>query len=84
MTGNLVTATIALVRLAAARGDRRTARAAFGNAWPLLAGFVAGCVIAAASAVALADGAWLVPAAVSLATTVWLWNRTASDQGKLT
>ncbi|GAA2888135.1 hypothetical protein Acy02nite_81690 [Actinoplanes cyaneus] len=79
MTGNVVAATIAVVRLAATRDDRPAAAAAFGNAWPLLAGFTIGCVAAGIAATALAGRAWLLPAAVSLATTAWLWNRTTNN-----
>ncbi|MBB2947786.1 uncharacterized membrane protein YoaK (UPF0700 family) [Actinoplanes lutulentus] len=77
MTGNVVSATIALVRLAVARGDRQAAATAFGNTWPLLAGFTIGCVLAGVTANAIGNTAWFIPAAVSLATTVWLWTRPA-------
>lgn len=79
MTGNVVAATIAVVRLAAARDDRAAAATAFGNAWPLLAGFTTGCVAAGLAATVYSGRAWFLPAAVSLATTVWLWNRTTNS-----
>lgn len=65
MTGNLVAGTIALVDLAVSRGASGSARARWLDAWPLLAGFVAGCLIGAAGAVAFSDRASLTPAVLA-------------------
>ena len=65
MTGNLVAGTIALVDLALSGGASDSARARWLDAWPLLAGFVGGCLIGAAGAVAFSDRAALTPALLS-------------------
>jgi uncharacterized membrane protein YoaK (UPF0700 family) len=64
MTGNTVSATIALVGLALHRGSDQpdTAdAAAWRHLWPLLLGFVLGCLVGAAAAGVLDSWAWLLP-----------------------
>jgi uncharacterized membrane protein YoaK (UPF0700 family) len=65
MTGNLVAGTIALVDLVLSRGASASARSRWLDAWPLLAGFVAGCLIGAAGAVAFSDRAAVIPAVLA-------------------
>jgi uncharacterized membrane protein YoaK (UPF0700 family) len=65
MTGNLVAGTIALVDLVLGRGAPGSARSRWLDAWPLVAGFVAGCLIGAAGAVAFSDRAAVIPAALA-------------------
>jgi uncharacterized membrane protein YoaK (UPF0700 family) len=67
MTGNIVVSTLALIDMTLDRGsDRSDAIDKWKATWPLLAGFLAGC-IAGATAVSLShDLAWLLPAVASL------------------
>ena len=66
MTGNLVTAVIAALDLATADG-RASARARWTSSWPLLAGFVIGCLVGSAAATVLGDHAAVVPAVLAIA-----------------
>jgi len=65
MTGNLVAGTIALVDLVLSRGASGSAWSRWHSAWPLLAGFVGGCLIGAAGAVAFSDRASMIPAVLA-------------------
>jgi uncharacterized membrane protein YoaK (UPF0700 family) len=71
MTGNLVAGVIALVDLALNRGAspsvQASARSRWRGAWPLLAGFVTGCLIGAAGAAAFSDRAAVIPAVLACA-----------------
>jgi uncharacterized membrane protein YoaK (UPF0700 family) len=67
MTGNLVTATIAVFDMLAARGESADARANWSATWPLLAGFVGGCLLGASASSLLGDHAAVVPALVATA-----------------
>jgi len=67
MTGNLVMATIAAFDLIASRGAAATARDHWRDTWPLLAGFIGGCFVGAASSTMFGDHAALVPAIVGVA-----------------
>lgn len=66
MTGNLVAATVAATDILRTRGGASGARAAWTASWPLLAGFIAGCLIGAAGATAFGDQAALIPAALAV------------------
>jgi len=66
MTGNIVAATIAAVDLVTSRGQSPAARAKWQAAWPLLAGFVGGCLLGAAASTVLGDHAAVVPAILAL------------------
>jgi uncharacterized membrane protein YoaK (UPF0700 family) len=67
MTGNLVVATIAALDLLASRGRSAPALAHWKDTWPLLAGFVGGCLVGAVASTALGDHAAVVPAALAAA-----------------
>ena len=67
MTGNLVTAVVAAVDLVSTRGDSATARAHWLSSWPLLTGFVVGCLIGAAASTVFGDHAAVVPATIAVA-----------------
>jgi uncharacterized membrane protein YoaK (UPF0700 family) len=62
MTGNLVTATIAAFDLISTRRVSPAARAQWTASWPLLAGFIGGCLTGAAASAWLGDHAAVVPA----------------------
>jgi uncharacterized membrane protein YoaK (UPF0700 family) len=66
MTGNLVTAVIAAVDLATSAGRATAARARWTSSWPLLAGFVVGCLAGAAASTLLGDHAAVVPAIIAV------------------
>jgi uncharacterized membrane protein YoaK (UPF0700 family) len=77
MTGNLVTATVAGVDLLLGRAggralgrDTAAARAHWHASWPLLAGFVGGCLVGAVGAATLGDTGAVVPAALATALFV--------------
>jgi uncharacterized membrane protein YoaK (UPF0700 family) len=67
MTGNLVVATIAAVDLVLSRGRSATARNHLQNTWPLLAGFISGCLVGAGASTLLGDHAAVVPATLAVA-----------------
>jgi uncharacterized membrane protein YoaK (UPF0700 family) len=67
MTGNLVAASVAGMDLILSRGRSASALAAWSRAWPLLAGFVGGCLIGAVAATLFGDHAAVVPAVISCA-----------------
>jgi uncharacterized membrane protein YoaK (UPF0700 family) len=73
MTGNMVVSVLALMDMTLNRSsDRADALQKWKATWPLLVGFLAGC-IAGATAVSLAhDLAWLLPAAASLVLATYL------------
>jgi uncharacterized membrane protein YoaK (UPF0700 family) len=71
MTGNLVAATVAATDILRSRGEAPDARAKWTASWPLLAGFIAGCLIGAAGAIAFSDQAALIPAALALFLLAW-------------
>jgi len=70
MTGNLVVATIAVVDLVTSRGRSATALTHWKETWPLLAGFIGGCLVGAASATLFGDHAAVVPATLAVAVFV--------------
>jgi uncharacterized membrane protein YoaK (UPF0700 family) len=70
MTGNLVVATIAVFDLVASRGKSASALAHWRDTWPLLAGFIGGCLIGAAASKLFGDHAALVPAVLAVAVFV--------------
>jgi uncharacterized membrane protein YoaK (UPF0700 family) len=72
MTGNLVSATIAITDLVRSRGHDEAARRTWSSCWPLIAGFGAGCVVGAAGADTLGDRAAIVPAALAILLVVAL------------
>lgn len=67
MTGNLVAATIAITDIARSRGADRRARQTWAETWPLLAGFIGGCLVGAAGATMFGDEAAALPALLALA-----------------
>jgi uncharacterized membrane protein YoaK (UPF0700 family) len=79
MTGNLVVATIAVFDLVASRGKSATALAHWKETWPLLAGFIGGCLVGAASSTAFGDHAAVVPA--TLAVAVFVGIAVKKEQG---
>jgi uncharacterized membrane protein YoaK (UPF0700 family) len=83
MTGNLVAGTIALVDLILSRGASSSARTRWHEAWPLLAGFVGGCLIGAAGAVAFSDRASLTPAVLSCILFVVVVSRHSTSAGRI-
>ena len=70
MTGNLVVATIAVFDLIASRGKSATALNHWKDTWPLLAGFIGGCLIGAAASTLFGDHAAVVPATLAIAVFV--------------
>ena len=80
MTGNLVAATIAGADLLLGRGSSSGARERWTGSWPLLAGFVGGCLVGAAASTLLGDHAAVVPAVFALA----LLGATAFRRGEPT
>lgn len=81
MTGNLVAATVAATDILRTRGEAPDARARWTASWPLLAGFIGGCLIGAAGATLLSDHAALIPAvlAVLLLVTELVQRNTRSS-----
>ncbi|WP_341955450.1 YoaK family protein [Microbacterium sp. LWH13-1.2] len=67
MTGNLVAGTIAVTDIARSRGEDRQARQRWTQTWPLLAGFIGGCLVGAAGAALFGDHAAVLPALLALA-----------------
>ncbi|MFJ6651888.1 DUF1275 family protein [Microbacterium sp. NPDC091313] len=67
MTGNLVGATVAGVQVLRSRGDDVAAAARWRSSWPLIAGFVVGCLVGAGAATAIGDHAAVVPAVLAVA-----------------
>ena len=66
MTGNLVAAAVAATDLLLTRGIASDARARWAASWPLLAGFVAGCLIGAVGATLFGDQSALIPAVLAV------------------
>jgi uncharacterized membrane protein YoaK (UPF0700 family) len=72
MTGNLVVATLALVVLLTTPApDRAVARAQWTHSWPILAGFIVGCLAGAASIRIWSDNGWFAPAIASVTLATW-------------
>ncbi|MFS0732981.1 YoaK family protein [Microbacterium sp. 1P10UB] len=71
MTGNLVSATVTATDLIRSRGRDLAAREKWTDNWPLLAGFVVGCLIGAIGATLLNDQASVIPAVLAVALLVW-------------
>lgn len=70
VTGNLVTATVALTDIARSRGTDRAARARWTGSWPLLAGFIVGCLVGACGATLLGDHAAIIPAILAVCLVI--------------
>jgi uncharacterized membrane protein YoaK (UPF0700 family) len=70
MTGNLVAATIAVFDLVASRGTSATAVTHWKETWPLLAGFIGGCLVGAAATTLFGDHAAVIPAILAVAVFV--------------
>jgi uncharacterized membrane protein YoaK (UPF0700 family) len=66
MTGNLVTGTIAAVDLVLSRGASASARLRCRQSWPLVAGFLGGCLIGSAAATLFSDRAAALPAVLAV------------------
>jgi len=82
MTGNLVVATIALFDLVASRGTSPTALAHWKDTWPLLAGFIGGCLVGAVASTLFGDHAAVVPAVLAVGIFgVTARRRDAAPQG---
>ncbi|MGJ7506378.1 YoaK family protein [Variovorax sp. GT1P44] len=72
MTGNLISATLALgAMVGGPRSERSSALTRWRGTWPLLLGFLIGCVLGAAAVLKFSEWAWSLPAAVSLALCYW-------------
>jgi uncharacterized membrane protein YoaK (UPF0700 family) len=68
MTGNIVTSALSLVGLVTRSPAGRIAPLAqWRRTWPVVAGFMAGCLLGSASTHLWSDKAWFVPAIASLA-----------------
>jgi uncharacterized membrane protein YoaK (UPF0700 family) len=67
MTGNMVAATVSGVKALRSRGADSAAAAHWKSSWPLIVGFVVGCVVGAGAATAIGDHAAVVPAVLALA-----------------
>lgn len=67
MTGNLVAATIAVTDIARSRGTDQQALRRWMQTWPLLAGFIGGCLVGAVGATLFGDHAAVLPALLALA-----------------
>jgi len=70
MTGNLVAATVAATDILRTRGKAPDARAKWTASWPLLAGFIGGCLIGAGGATLLSDHAAIIPAVLAVALLI--------------
>ncbi len=76
MTGNVVVATLALLALVhGPAATRAEARARWRSTWPLLLGFLTGCLVGAGALMLLHDAAWALPAAVALVPLLGKWLR---------
>lgn len=67
MTGNLVAATIAVTDIVRSRGTDQQGLQRWMQTWPLLAGFIGGCLVGAAGATLFGDHAAVLPALLALA-----------------
>ncbi|MCS5497710.1 DUF1275 domain-containing protein [Cnuibacter physcomitrellae] len=76
MTGNLVTATVSGISSLRDPSDQASRRR-WNDTWPIVAGFIAGCVVGAAAAGLLSDRAAVVPAVLAIALLVAV---TATDR----
>jgi uncharacterized membrane protein YoaK (UPF0700 family) len=70
MTGNTVAATAALTRIVVSRGADADAARSWRRTWPLLAGFLVGCLVGAAASGLVRDAAWALPVLASAALLV--------------
>jgi len=77
MTGNLVTATVALVDIVLRTTRSASARQQWTATWPLLAGFIGGCLVGAAGASLFSDRAAVVPAVLATLLFIVLLARRA-------
>jgi len=75
MTGNLVTAVIGVYDLVATGGKSTAARAHWRDTWPLLAGFILGCLVGSAASTLLHDQAAIVPAVIAIVIFVGVASR---------
>jgi uncharacterized membrane protein YoaK (UPF0700 family) len=66
MTGNVVVAAMSLASAVASRWSDVDARTRWQATWPILVGFLSGCVAGAAAVSALANRGWLIAASVAL------------------
>jgi len=66
MTGNLVVATIAAFDLLISKGKSEEAWNRWKDSWPLLAGFILGCLLGATAATVFGDHAAVVPAVIAV------------------
>lgn len=80
MTGNLVAAVVAATDIVRTRGDAPDARAKWTASWPLLAGFVGGCLIGAGGATLFSDHAAVIPAALAVALLLLALRGTARER----
>jgi uncharacterized membrane protein YoaK (UPF0700 family) len=73
MTGNIVACTLSLVSIVMYRpSDYDAARKQWHDTWPVLAGFVLGCIAGSAFVHVWKDGAWIAAAVASIASAVWI------------
>ncbi|MFF1633485.1 YoaK family protein [Leifsonia sp. NPDC058248] len=85
MTGNLVGATVSGMEIIVSRGRSDSARAQWTQTWPLIVGFLGGCVVGAFGATLLSDHAAVVPAVLATVLLAGIvWNRRRSERGTST
>lgn len=75
MTGNLVSATTSGVQALRSRGTDAKAVQRWQATWPLIVGFLAGCLIGAAAASTISDHAAVIPAALAIIVLIVLLIR---------
>ena len=66
----VVAATVAATDIIRTRGEAPDARAKWTASWPLLAGFIGGCLIGAGGATLFSDHAALIPAVLAVALLI--------------
>lgn len=75
MTGNLVACTISLLEMLRGDFDRDEARLRWIATWPLLAGFLTGCLIGSFAVSRVGASAWIYPAGLSLGLALLFWKK---------
>jgi uncharacterized membrane protein YoaK (UPF0700 family) len=76
MTGNLVVCTLSLLAILRGGIDREEARQRWTATWPLLVGFVTGCLIGSLAVSRAGVWAWMFPAMLSVVVAVFFWRTT--------
>ena len=81
MTGNVVVCTLTLMTLLADKAGAAESRQRWHATWPLLAGFLGGCLLGATVVRMAGSWAWLLPTAVALAALLALPSAAPSPAG---